>query len=183
MTVDRCYLDMDGVICSFVRQVLRAHGLEYKDIFSERKKYPWQLETLFPYKISKNDFWAPTRNSHFWASMEPTEQAEDIVDILTHHFGIGKVHILSTPTMDPSCMVGKVEWIKKHFPQFSRKYAFSCRKDIFSNPRALLVDDKQSTIEKFQAGGNGFLVARPWNDSFEREEFIVEDLEDFLGTL
>ena len=71
-----------------------------------------------------------------------------------------------SPTKDPECLAGKLEWIHNHFPAWMhRQFAITPRKHLFARPDSLLIDDYGENVERFKAhGGHAITVPRPWND-------------------
>lgn len=80
-----------------------------------------------------------------------------------------EIYLCTSPTQDPDCLAGKLEWIHEHCPGWlHRQYAITPRKHIGANPRTLLIDDRNDNCLQFIAnGGKACLVPRPWNPSWE----------------
>ncbi len=80
---------------------------------------------------------------------------------------VGRENILiaTSPTKDPACAAGKVDWIQANFPSWMhRQYAITPRKWFFARPGTLLIDDNQENCRLFrEGGGHTLLVPRPWN--------------------
>jgi 5'(3')-deoxyribonucleotidase len=95
--------------------------------------------------------------------------------------GQENVCIATSPTKCPESLAGKLDWIHRVMPPWMhRQYAITPRKHLLARPDALLIDDVEANIERFEAGGGrGVLVPRPWNrlrgqDPFEAIERQME---------
>ena len=61
---------------------------------------------------------------------------------------------------------------------------FTRQKHVCAQAGAVLVDDYKPNVQAFREhGGQGWLVPRPWNESWEREPFLLEDLDAYLCLL
>ncbi len=159
------YVDMDGVIADFNRGIHAIHNKP--DIYDlPKSRGIWHPETLWG-DMTREEMWAPVHaDSHnFWAELHKTKEADAIIQMLEGVFG--SIAILTTPSSDPGCVSGKLEWIKKNFPQYENKVIFAESKYLISGKDRILVDDKDSNIREWEtAGGEGILVPRPWNSGF-----------------
>lgn len=174
------YLDMDGVIADFVGAALRLH--EYPNLFSEpRCKGKFDLEKLLDISVSK--FWKPINEcDNFWR--ERIYKTEDANEIVAFAEGIGETAILTAPSLGNNCIPGKIAWVQREYPQFSRRIAFSGEKGLFASPRHILIDDKDSNILEFnRMGGKGLLVPRPWNSLHSRSGEVMGVLREQMDLL
>ena len=127
----------------------------------------------------------------FWSTITRTNWAEcPSVRNLPLDFAAGRpagrrenVCIATSPTKCPESLAGKLDWIHRVMPPWMhRQYAITPRKHLFARPDALLIDDLEANLERFQAGGgHGILVPRPWNrlrgtDPFEAIDEQLENL-------
>jgi hypothetical protein len=97
-------------------------------------------------------------------------------------FGLENIFLCSSPCETSGCIVGKAWWVDKHLPNYSRRLILTNRKDIFSGPGRVLIDDRDDNIgDWIDAGGAGILVPRPWNatHSASRNEsaYMVKAIE------
>jgi 5'(3')-deoxyribonucleotidase len=171
---------MDGVIADFMRGACALHGVPYPYDNLHYKGDSRSIEQI--YGISKARFFGNMKRD-FWLALEPTREAKDIVGLLEDKFGIQNLSILSSPisTNTGECVQGKVDWLKKHFPQFNRRFLFGPVKEMAACCGTLLIDDHEPNIDRFAAnGGHVFLVPRPWNRAFMDEYFVVEELREYL---
>ena len=71
---------------------------------------------------------------------------------------LGQVYILTSPGECTSAATGKMNWIKKHFPEYITK--FICTKDkwMCAAKNRILIDDSEKKIRKFrERNGHAFL--------------------------
>ena len=74
---------------------------------------------------------------------------------------------MSFVNVDTGWVVGKINWIDKNMPEYSRRYLIGPAKQFCAGPDSILVDDSNKNIEDFaEAGGNVILVPRPWNSNY-----------------
>jgi 5'(3')-deoxyribonucleotidase len=153
-------LDMDGVLADFVGGICRAHDRSNPfDDPANRGRY----EMTDIWGISATQFWKPA-DEEFWANLEPTPEASEVVRLAVETVGIDNVCILSSPRSDPHCIPGKIRWIKRHFPELDRRYLFGPRKEFCAGLGRTLIDDYDVNVTGFyNAGGRALLFPRPWN--------------------
>ena len=72
---------------------------------------------------------------------------------------------MTSPTIDPDCLAGKLEWIHEFTPRWMhRQYLVGPRKQFCAHREALLIDDADKNVNTFREwGGQALLVPRPWN--------------------
>src|SRR5574337_562196 len=157
MTRKKILLDMDGVIADFIGGAARIHGKDASTVAT------WDF--LEEWEIAPKDFWSPLGRD-FWANLNPTDEAFGIVKMCECAVGPENVCLLSSPCLTDGCMEGKLDWIRRHFPQYSRRYLFGPKKEFCSSADRLLIDDSDANCASFRhAGGQAFLFPRPWNES------------------
>ncbi|MFT5126811.1 MAG: 5'(3')-deoxyribonucleotidase [Rhodothermales bacterium] len=154
----RCFVDMDGVLVDFVGAALRRH---------ERRVDEWppgEFNMAKVLGIPRRDFWGPLEGAEFWATLEPTAEAHELMAVLEAEFGSWELCILSSPTRDPQCSAGKVQWLQRCLPDYSRRFLLGPEKRFCAGPDSLLIDDADHNVDRFrEAGGCGILFPRPWN--------------------
>lgn len=176
-----CFLDLDGVLADFPRAAIRAHGCDPDSIYRVGSPGPMHIHEAL--EMSAEEFWAPLNKAEFWEEIPPTPEAADIARFAREYYE-DEVYIASSPSLDPTCMVGKVRWIERHFPKLRRRWFMTPNKHLLAKPGAMLIDDFDSNCDKFRdLGGRCFLVARPWNSMHRAEPRIVNDLVFLLETM
>lgn len=169
---------MDGVLVDFVPGLCALHN-RYNPYDFKPNHGEYSLEKLWC--VTLEELWVPTHGLEFWENLSPTPEMEAIVEIAISAFGVENVSILSTPTIDSYCLVGKLNWIKKHLPMFARQYIFTPTKEVVAHPRALLIDDHDVNVLNFaKAGGTAILYPRPWNSGHVIEDSGVEVLRRLI---
>lgn len=181
MIAPRVFLDMDGVLVDFIGGAARAHGIENPyDDHSNHGVY--DIDTLI--KMDRNKFWEPFGRK-FWAKLDPTDECFGLVDILERKFGQKNICILSSPTANPESLSGKLDWLQKHLPQYARQFLFGTQKHFCAGRGALLIDDSESNVDKFELhSGRAILFPRPWNRNHiftptKATEYLIREIDEF----
>lgn len=177
------FFDLDGVLCHFVRGVLKKHSREDVPIMS----VPWGLEAHLA--IEPVLFWGAL-DREFTEALEPYEDGMALLRHAESLVGPENIGILTSPWNTPGCWEGKKAWVTKHLPGYERRLFTGAAKELFAGPTKILIDDRNENVYGFvKAGGYGILVPRPWNDdkanclpdgSFDVEvlkEYVSEDVE------
>ena len=177
---ERVYCDLDGVLAWWAKGVCNLFDREYKDIYPFPQRAPWDAAKLFG--IPPKDFWEAQNHRSFWADLEKTPEADAIVRLLIKKYGHRNVYLLSSPGRTPISMLGKDDWVAKHFPKLLPRLILSNAKEGCAFPTSLLIDDNQDNVRKFnEAQGYAYLVPRPWNDRLMFEPTIVAELTNTLN--
>lgn len=161
------YLDLDDVLNTFTPFVLRSLGVPMMP--DDYSRYPREMNIVSAanrmsgMSYTLQSFWdaVPRR---VWA--EVPESAECHWLLKTCKRIVGKeIYIATSPTKDPDCLAGKLEWIQNHLPEWlHRQYFITPRKWKLAQPGALLIDDNEQNCRKFAtAGGVSLRFPRPWN--------------------
>lgn len=153
------YLDIDGVLTDFVGAVLELYGRPESDRNLVRS---WDG---IPAVVDTNNLCMWERiageGQVWWATLPWTEHGEAIAEICER---AGPFVLMSTPTREPSCAAGKIEWINQYFPSSDRRFALTPCKHHFAHPGALLIDDSERNVRAFREnGGEAILWPAPWN--------------------
>lgn len=154
----KLFLDMDGCIADFVEGACRLHKIN--------NPYP-QLNGVWDFVahtgIPAKEFWDPM-GQFFWANLDPTPDAKEIVSVINQYYKDDQICILSSLCATAGCVDGKKEWLRNHFPQLAKNALFGSAKHFLAHPKAVLVDDAEHNIDPFILGGGlGILLPRPWN--------------------
>lgn len=162
----KCFLDLDGVLVDFNRGALEHHRL--KDPYLDPKNHGnWHMVQMLP--ITEKEFWDPLGQS-FWAGLPWMPDGELILGRLEYEFGKERICLLTSPCLTPGCAEGKMDWIRKHMPAYSRRVLIGACKEFLAGPSKYLVDDSDSNILKFgEHGGPTILIPRLWNSGYGRD--------------
>ena len=161
-------LDLDGVLADFTGGMCRAHNRP--DPWADgQNRGCYAMDELWG--MTASEFWEPATEG-FWAELEPTPGAFHLVRFLEEQVGAANICILSSPSLDPGCVPGKLRWIRRHLPEYSRRFLFGPRKEFCAGtPSHLLIDDHEANVKGFrEAGGTAILFPRPWN--------VISDMGD-----
>ena len=167
-------LDMDGVLCDFVKSALTRHG--------RMDKYPVeQWDMAAELGITDAEFWNPLVGHEFWCGIDPYEWCFDLVDIVQSASN-GNVTLATSPCSDPFSASGKVAWIQKHLKHLARKFLIGPEKHRMAKSGVVLIDDSDSNCAKFsEAGGRSILFPQPWNANrhlcYDRIGYVKSQLE------
>lgn len=178
MSINKALLDMDGVLAQFVEGAAKAHNRP--DPFDNNPEALGVFDIEKIWKITPEEFWAPinSRGQSFWEDLDKTPEADEIVNIVTCTFGLSNVAILTAPSRDTSCYIGKFKWLDRHFPQFEGRVIFGSAKEFLAAPEHYLFDDRDKNVEAFdRAGGQGILVPRLWNKGHRRADRVIETIK------
>ena len=163
----RILLDLDGVLVDFVGGACRIHGRP--DPFAE----PLIPEVVGNFSMDKiwgmglDTFWKPMKMPSFWKGLEFMPDAKEILELCEQAVGMDNVCLLTSPSRGSGPVVGKINWIEKNMPEYSRRYLIGPAKQFCAGPDSVLVDDSNRNIEDFvEAGGNVILVPRAWNSNY-----------------
>lgn len=181
--IDRILLDMDGVLVDFLGGACKLHGKVYPglphDPDTQTEQKPWDIEPIFG--MNAPELWDPM-GREFWEGLEPLPHCHEVVKILSDKFGEENICLLTSPVRTDGCIDGKMAWIRKHLPQFRRRFLVGPAKQFAASARHCLVDDHAKNIEAFRdAGGHVFMFPAPWNHRFG--EHPVSALKQWVEAL
>lgn len=166
-------LDADGVLFDFIGGANKVHEFNPGSVPSNIGHY-WPEDY---WGKSKDAFWFPLNNVEFWATLDKTPEADQIVALAIREVGEANVAICTKPSDHPSSILGKMESIKKNYPMFSERTIFASAKEFLAGPNRILIDDGDKNILAFnKAGGQGVLVPRMWNKGHAWPGTVMENI-------
>jgi len=186
MCINRVFLDLDDVLNTFAPHALRSVGCPIGS--SDYSSYPieagWNISQaagmLHPTDVfHPSAFWAEMKRE-VWATIPKSPQFWPLIRLARDAVGPENVFILTTATLSPDCLAGKLEWIREHCPEYFRRqfYMGGPYKRLLAGPGALLVDDNEDNCREFcEHGGSAILFPRPWNILRHVKE---GDIEEYL---
>lgn len=167
--VDTCFLDLDGVLVDFVGGALKLHG---RELPYEQTEWNFQHQLGIP----AEEFWPPMGHD-FWAGLEWTADGKEILAGLEDIFET--IVILTSPIDTPGAVEGKMAWIRREMPAYTRRFFVGPPKQTIASETKLLIDDHTDNVSLWRAaGGPAVLVPRPWNIA---EPSTVDELLDFIS--
>ena len=137
----RIYVDMDGVICSFLEGVSRITGVE--------------LKTHADWTAHRNEGWQAidALGVDFWENLEWTKDGKDLWNYVT---SISTPTILSahpTHNIEPA-IEGKLRWIRNNLGKYYAHRAHilpAVDKQLFAGEDIILIDDSELNIQQWRA--------------------------------
>lgn len=156
----RVLLDLDGVLVDFVGGICKAHNVDVPYLDGQENTY--YIEDLLG--LSKKQFWEPANDARFWENLEWTPDGKYILESILRVFPSHSICILSSPSLAPEAAAGKMYWIQREVPDFSRRFLIGPAKEFCAHNGAFLIDDSDHNVDLFkETGGDGILVPRLWN--------------------
>lgn len=167
------FLDIDGVLNVGSTWFLKAAGVDIDPVDIDRCPPYWDLvksanemrakQGLPP--LTKAEFWKTNSNHEFWANFPVSPEADFIISKSVELVGEENVFLLSSPTLSPESLSGKLSWIHRYMPRFlHRQFLIGPHKHVCAQPGVLLIDDYDENVDKFiDNHGDAILVPRPWN--------------------
>jgi 5'(3')-deoxyribonucleotidase len=184
----RIFLDLDDVLNVMTMPTLRSMGC---DIVDYDPAWGWDIvkaanATHPKWSFTTSQFWNSLRREH-WAMLPKSKMCDWLIDRCVSLVGKTNVHILTSPTLDPDCLAGKLEWIQTELPGWlHRQYVITPRKHLCAAPGVLLIDDHYENVLDFRrAGGKAIVVPRPWNCEhriIHQSWYVHNSLDCFYNT-
>ncbi len=179
--IQRVLLDLDGVLVDFIGGACRLHGKTHPyhphSPSTQEDQSPWAIEPTF--NMGPKELWDPL-GEEFWANLLPLPHFRAFLGTLEAHFGPDKICILTAPPRTKGSIDGKIEWIRRHMPDYRRRFMVGPAKEFCAGERHVLIDDHEVNIAAFRdAGGHGLLVPAPWNHRFR--ETPMDALKTWLA--
>ena len=145
----KIYVDMDGVVADFDQRFIDLSGM---------------LPREFEAKYGKNAFWEfideGDNKLKFWVGIPQMSDAQQLIDFVSKY----DYEMLTAPSLKKQSLMGKGLWMinqtkKGLFPSKPKvNYKSAKNKKDFAAPNHILIDDKASTIDSWNAaGGIGIL--------------------------
>ncbi len=183
--MQRCFLDIDGVLADFDSGAHKALGLSFDKGHWPYTRGPGGWDWYEELGLSLEEF-----DSHlgfdFWANLEWMPDGHDILRTVLRFFSPKQITLLTTPMPNVMSASGKVAWVKEHLPAYDNSLmVITDSKSVLAQvPGAVLVDDCQKNVNQWRAaGGVAVLVPRPWNNMYAFAESAVEDVRIQLEAL
>lgn len=157
----RVLLDLDGVLVDFVRGICEAHGVDSPH--TGQSSY----DTAALLGMTDREFWVPANDVTFWENLEWTPDGKQILEIVSRYFHHDQICLLTSPSQAPEAAAGKMRWIQRELPDFSRQFLIGPVKHFCAHPEAFLIDDHDVNCDLFAFhGGRTLRVPRPWNSNW-----------------
>jgi len=182
----RILLDLDEVLCDFVGAACGAWGVRKEEVLRHWEKGVWDLIPPLSRALGRErplleaEFWDRINGSEmFWAKLEPTPWARGVLALtqeITEDW-----HVISAPSSCVSSYCGKVRWLKRFFGIRFDRFAITPHKEIFAGESVILIDDRDTNIERFcAAGGQGIVFPRHHNSEHPYQDNPLARLSEVL---
>jgi 5'(3')-deoxyribonucleotidase len=179
--LEHIFLDMDGVLTDFVSATVRLHG--QPDVLQNWP--PGERDIPQVLHVSRTHYWnlIDAQGADFWASLEPFPWFADLVALVRE---FAPMTILTSPSLAPTCLDGKVQWLYSHFPKEQGRrftdYLMGRQKHLLAQPRRVLIDDAEANVEDFRAaGGHAILFPQPWNANYAIQDRLAYVKSELLA--
>jgi len=179
-------LDMDGVLTDFVGAALQVHGIGRKEFDVVYERYP-AVYDFHPLGMTDDEFWEPINKagSKFWRDIKPTPWYDSMITLVEKSVG-RNWYIVTSPSRDRSaCCLGKCLWVEQHLGQSFDRMIPTGYKHLLARKDAILIDDRQETVEKFRAAGGRSIIFPTQHNSlyaFKRDpvSYVQKQLQFLL---
>lgn len=168
MAIEHILLDMDGVISDFVTAALTLH--DRLDAFEIWLAGEWDMPTVLG--ISSSEFWKriDAEGHEFWSQLTPYPWKDELIGVIRQ---TAPFTILSSPSLHAECPTGKINWLREHLSSVFHDFLFGHSKHLCARPNSVLIDDRDSNVERFRAhGGQAILFPQRWNSNFQIKDRI-----------
>jgi 5'(3')-deoxyribonucleotidase len=177
-------MDLDGVLCEWVRPAAAAFGLTYDELIRRWPRGSSDIESAL--LVTKDEMWAAidALGEGFWADLPETPWARRLYDGARK---VGPVTFLTSPSHHPSSLAGKLTWMQRFTGNSRfRDYLIGPRKEMCAGPESVLVDDHDGNLAKFaEAGGHAICVPRVWNKMHDHDgdpcDYVLSRLAAFAS--
>jgi 5'(3')-deoxyribonucleotidase len=162
MTKPRILIDMDCTVADFQLGACKAHGIKYRSFLEAHVpgEYGTHLvfERVLGKPISQEEFWAPiTADPCFWLYLDPLPWATELYELVrdvTDDF-----EFVTSHSKCPTCVHQKEQWLLTHLGPDAADQMTACRrKHLMAKPGVVLIDDTESTCNKFRKEGGHAVV-------------------------
>jgi len=177
------FIDMDNVTVDyytqFAKYVKEITGILFKYKLNELTSFTcmkWLKEYFLEEKavqVKEKIF----NDIKFWTTMEPMPDAIEIIKLLENKYNV-YISTSAFVSNSNSCVLGKIEWVKKHLP------FIDIAKLIYCHHKYLLkgdyiIDDLPRVVEKFT--GKIIIMDYPYN-RFYKADYRVKNWKE-IGEL
>lgn len=160
-------LDMDGVIVEWNKPAMAMANIT---------EYPCPGTWNWTKHLGLGKSFWDKLDEEWYANLEWSEDGKEIYQICQE---FGDVYILTSCTLVPGCLAGKMRWIQREAPELQRKALIGAPKILCDTGENILVDDGEHNFKEWT--GPGILIPRIWNKykdiNISVPEFLRRNLE------
>lgn len=179
----KVFLDLDGVLASWVEPMLRLTGHDTAEVFARWEQLdprPWNIFDVVDMSASQGWRAIDQAGDRFWANLPLMPHAREL---FARCEAIGETTILTAPSYDRSSQAGKAQWLDYHFGKgFARDRALlGASKHVVARPGALLIDDSPRNCAQWAAeGGSSILFPALGNERYRLADDPLTAIEPAL---
>lgn len=156
----RVLLDMDDVITSCLRAVVKAYNEANGTQFNPAKCDAWDLTSFFGCDLES--VMQIFRTPGFFENLEPKKGAIGALKEMINSTKYDLYIVTATSDDDGSELVEKIKWFKKYLPEFNIKRIISCQeKSIIRGD--VIIDDKVENLQECAPYMQCILMDSPTN--------------------
>jgi len=179
----KCFVDMDGVLVDFMQGVHDYYGLQYSYDNYPYRNAEWDWMKPEVTGLSVEDFWE-TLDEGFWANLPWMPDDKEMLAAIEAVIPKKDICLLTSPTIHPSSASGKLRWIQREMPEYSRRFLIGPPKQFCAGQECVLIDDADHNICAFARNyGDTILVPRRWNQYWGCHENAIEVVKEKLALL
>lgn len=177
-------LDMDGVVAFWEKSAAKTLGVDLED--KEIRESIKNGKGIESYVGGDDKMWSKidAEGQKWWKDMEILPWAKELYEKLNEKADY--FCFLTSPSNNPICAAGKVEWLKKHFGENFRDFLIGRNKYLCASSRSILIDDDKNKIKKFRSfGGHVFKWPHPLSllDGDIDIDETIKELMDYIDEL
>ena len=157
------FLDLDEVLADFVGGVADLYGLDRAELIQLWPIGEWDVTTpllaRFPNYQRDNLYRDINRiGESFWAGLNKLQWFNSMVR-LANYYTNSNWNLITSPFQHWTSYAGKARWVFDRFgTSFARRLFITSQKHLFAKPGAILIDDCEANIQRWQRhGGEGIL--------------------------
>ena len=169
----KIYCDMDGVLTDFEKRFFTKLQQEGPKYYKQSELQGFNEPKDFEKRFGAEEFWKFI-DQHigisFWVGMDWMPEGKRLWDYIKPH----KPELLTSPSKNNVSRLGKNLWVRNNLnPKPKVNFAYSKDKQIYAQPNAILIDDKKSNINEWQAKGG--IAIRCKNGNVDH---VIEKLQE-----
>lgn len=153
---------MDGVLTDFQRGACELFNIP-NPYLNPDNLGKYEITELI--NIPKSKFYDAMGRA-FWTGLHWTTYGKAILTEILRHVDESQVTLLTSPIFTDGCMEGKLDWIQREMPRWSRRWFMGGAKWTIAAPGKLLIDDYDFNvnnwithpISKTPTGGHAIMV-------------------------
>jgi hypothetical protein len=104
-------------------------------------------------KYKAGTFWEDIPRD-VWSRCPRSGECTPLLRMCLEYVPKSELYIATSPTKDPECLAGKLEWMHNNLPGWlHRQYFVTPRKVKLAQPGAILIDDNETNCREFEKRG------------------------------